>query len=662
MKNTKYFAILAASLSLTACSNDEAVLGGQNTAKKGMELKATLADEIAGRANITTGLSNWTFEFTENDNISVTNSAIDGEFYTFKRDTESFTSAVAEVTEEPTDWFAFYPSHEFDLVYQAGDAVSAANHYGMIGSTASATTGATGLEIALRSQVAILEVAYFEEDGLKLNVKSGNGWVTALSGKFDAAGEPFFDVTTKSEAVPLLSVTAKGTYYVAVPAGIKLELFNGETAIRKTVDAGLVAGKHYRMIVGEPRPAGSYGTAMARLSPDSEEETPVSWTQLWPGGPKFADMNVGATAVTAEVTLNSEKKYESACFGGYYTWGGSIDKDPNSEYNQGNSELVGDDDTATKLWGSNWKMPSYKAFSDLINTKYTDGGTRVENYKGIQGLNGYVFKGIGEYAYNEIFLPRCGYYEGVDQRAVGVGHYWTSTSVSYDEIKYLELGNYAPKIEDESGYLSQSVRAILAEPISGHGEAIINGQTVIKSWVQLWDGGPKFATNVAVNPDDVMGYFSFDEANQTGKDFIWGENWHTPSKSELDGLHTNNYYSDYIYIWYTQKNDQWGFLFNGRGYYYNACLFVPVMYEASSENGYCQLWSSDINSDLSCGSLLLNYNEYGSSVNSTGAPSTQKQLLCPVFNGTPCEAPVVNPGIGIGTNNEGIKLEGEEWE
>lgn len=64
----------------------------------------------------------------------------------------------------------------------------------------------------------------------------------------------------------------------------------------------------------------------------------VKWVQLWKGGPKFAEYNVGATHDMAED------------YGKLYAWGGSQDKV--DDHNTGSVVLKGTDDTATKLWGA----------------------------------------------------------------------------------------------------------------------------------------------------------------------------------------------------------------------------------------------------------------------------------------------------------------------
>lgn len=52
------------------------------------------------------------------------------------------------------------------------------------------------------------------------------------------------------------------------------------------------------------------------------------------------------------------------------------------------------------------------------------------------------------------------------------------------------------------------------------------GETI--SWVQLWAGGPKFATQ------NVAEKMTFTEACKTGDAYVWGNKWRTPTLDELN--------------------------------------------------------------------------------------------------------------------------------
>lgn len=58
--------------------------------------------------------------------------------------------------------------------------------------------------------------------------------------------------------------------------------------------------------------------------------------------------------------------------------------------------------------------------------------------------------------------------------------------------------------------------------------ATINGEKVEKEWVQLWSGGPKFAK------ENVAKTLNWSEATAEGSAYVWGANWRTPTKEEMN--------------------------------------------------------------------------------------------------------------------------------
>lgn len=62
--------------------------------------------------------------------------------------------------------------------------------------------------------------------------------------------------------------------------------------------------------------------------------------------------------------------------------------------------------------------------------------------------------------------------------------------------------------------------------------ATINGEKVEKEWVQLWPGGPKFAKENVENP------LNWSEATAEGSAYVWGANWRTPTKDEMNFVNT----------------------------------------------------------------------------------------------------------------------------
>lgn len=63
------------------------------------------------------------------------------------------------------------------------------------------------------------------------------------------------------------------------------------------------------------------------------------------------------------------------------------------------------------------------------------------------------------------------------------------------------------------------------------------------SWVQLWPGGPKFAT------ENVAEAMTLTDATKTGDEYLWGANWRTPTKDEMNFVNYNYiYHDDFGYI------------------------------------------------------------------------------------------------------------------
>ena len=171
----------------------------------------------------------------------------------------------------------------------------------------------------------------------------------------------------------------------------------------------------------------------------------VNWVQLWDGGPKFAEYNVGA---------ENNKPEDYGCL---YGWGGTQDKNKN-DYNKGSVPLTGDYDTATNLWGSNWRMPTQEEFHALpenVNCTWT------ENYNG-SGVNGWLCTGKGAYSSNSIFLPAAGFFGGVIiMKQNDHGRYWSSTPDDEDFSVFLTFTSDDSSIDVTYHKYGQSVRAVL---------------------------------------------------------------------------------------------------------------------------------------------------------------------------------------------------------
>ena len=379
MKKTLLFLIAATAMMMTGCSNDD--FGG---ATQGMTLNATV-EQPASRATIT-DLNDGTYQFSfdKDDKLNVTNSLVKS-YYTFTKNGETFTSSDAQPTTEAADWYAYFPGSTVDLTNQNGDLDGVANHYACAGKTASATTGADGLTIALKPQVAILRIKV-DSIACDIQVKtSDDKWVSGLEA---TKGTTEFTVTTSNSKVSLLTKPEPGTYYIAVPAGVKIAIYNDGTLVRATKDKGLTAGKYYNLTIGPVS-----GTAEATINRETKE---IGWVQLWAGGPKFATQNVAGTM----------------------TWTAAVN---------------------TNLWGDNWRLPTKEEMIGLVGS--TDvGNSFMTNTVKVEYLQenkvfGFKFTGVQPgYTENSIFLPTV---EGkVHDAEAGYGRYWTSDPVASKQTAY----------------------------------------------------------------------------------------------------------------------------------------------------------------------------------------------------------------------------------
>ena len=392
MKKTLLFLIAATAMMMTGCSNDD--FGG---ATQGMTLNATV-EQPASRATMTEETDgNYQFSFTDKDKISVGNTTLTSDYYIFTKSGEKFSCATAKPAGSDVDWYAYFPSTTLSLADQKGDLKGVANYYACAGKTAQATTGANGLAISLTPKVAILRIVKVDGNSTTcdINVKTGEKWVSGLTAKSNEAG---FDVVTSESKVTLLTASEPGTYYIAVPAGVKISICNGETTLRTTRDAGLTAGKYYTVTTGPVS-----GKAKATIKGETLETLDtldVDWVQLWAGGPKFATQNVDGTMTWSAAKENT-------------------------------------------FWGRNWRVPTKDEMG--LSANYTVNTEKVSAvYRcNENGVWGFEFTGITPgYTNVSLFLPANP--GALDSR--GEATYWTATPVGPNQAGYqLSLiggGNY----------------------------------------------------------------------------------------------------------------------------------------------------------------------------------------------------------------------------
>lgn len=300
MREVLYSVMMLAAVTFTACSNDEM---GETETPRGLTLSASV-ENLSTRASMTDESGTWKFAFEANDKVSVSNNKIN-DIYTFQNVSGgAFTCANATATNEAADWYAYFPGNNVDLTGQNGTLNGVANYLAAAGKTEQATTGEKGLAITLKAQVAVLRIVEADKEGaLDIHVKTGdNKWVTGLSAQ---KYQTKFDVKASNTKTTLFSkknAMAGDFSYVVVPAGVGIEVYNGEVLISKTT-SGLAAGKYYT-ITSVPTQGKSHATI-------NDTDELVDWVQLWPGGPRFATKNVDKT-----MTWN-----EAAKTGKDFAWG-----------------------------------------------------------------------------------------------------------------------------------------------------------------------------------------------------------------------------------------------------------------------------------------------------------------------------------------------------
>lgn len=354
---------MLATMVLAACSSDDTT---EPVVKRGMVLKANVEDTDT-RATITDTEGKWKFAFATNDVVKVGNDKVES-YYTFTYDGNLFTSTDAKQTTEAANWCAFFPSEKIDLTNQSGKFADVANKYALAGATESATTGSDGLTVTMKAKAAVLRIVGVNKDDiLDINVKTADGkYVSGLTADKKSAG---FKVDKSDTKVSLLSKQGAGVYYVVVPAGEKLSVYNGTKLMKTTKDAGLTAGKYYTLKTGDV---------------DGEEDATIDgvvvkkkWVQLWPGGPKFAKENVASKMTWTDATKTGDKY----------------------------------------VWGANWRTPTKEEMNFVTEHNLTPINTKAE-VAFQDGKAGILYTGIQPgYTDKTIFLPfemsNSGYYHTI---------------------------------------------------------------------------------------------------------------------------------------------------------------------------------------------------------------------------------------------------------
>lgn len=362
MKKILSFVLAAVALVFTACSNDETIeTSGNGQNNKGMVLVATVSQQDSRAAiDVNDKSGTWKFTFDDNDNVVVGNNTISS-YYTFTKSGDTFSSTDAKVTSSAADWYAYYPATTIDLTNQEGTSASAAKLYALAGKTAEATTGSTPLQISMDAKAAVLRIVKVDNYGpCDIYLKTADGkFVKGLKAKTNEAGYVVETSDTKVSVFTKESTGNAGIYYVIVPAGVKISVWNNDRCFKTTKDAGLTVGKYYTLTSGP-----TSGTATA-----NGETKPIGWVQMWIGGPRIAVKNASDKMTWAE------------------------------------ARKTGDD----YIWGKNWRTASSKEVE--IMGKKAEYGTMLNNdiltgtYEYNNTIHGFTLKGKQPgYISNNLYL------------------------------------------------------------------------------------------------------------------------------------------------------------------------------------------------------------------------------------------------------------------
>lgn len=208
---------------------------------------------------------------------------------------------------------------------------------------------------------------------------------------------------------------------------------------------------------------------------------------------KWATCNVGAT--------NSEE------FGGYYAWGETSEKSTYSwnTYSYGtymNEVNIGSDikgtkyDVAHEKWGSKWRMPTEKEFSEL----YTNCSIKKVTRNSVEGYEFTANNG------NSIFLPAAGY---KDNSGFQDGlRYWSSNVSSSDPGRAWYLMIKSNKY-NEISYSVLAVARMTGLPIRPVTEESGEEQTITPTGISVYPSsktikvGDTFTVSYSLSPSNA---------------------------------------------------------------------------------------------------------------------------------------------------------------
>ncbi len=409
------FIALAAIAALSSCSKENLVANEEN-GKEAQVFTATMEDGITSKA--TFDQTNKCALWEVGDVIS-----IDGHEYTADQAGASSTFTGSGATE--STHHAYFPAS----LYNGGTPTLPANvsekwAEGQFNMPMYAES--PDLNLSFKNLCGVLKITVTSAQLTSVECITVSSTNCATSGAFNVTDKKavLTDASNTANTVTVTYTDAVATdatgkvFYVAIPAqtykNLSIAVSDGTTTkvMTTTKDQDItVARNTVYPITFDGQPT----TGTAKRTGDFD----VNWVQLWASGPKFAEYNVGAENNKAED------------YGGDYTW-------------------TVNDDTATNLWGSNWRMPTKAEFENLLSNCNVAWTT-------VNGKSGRKFTGKGAYASNSVFLPAA-----FEQGRYGA--YWSSTPTPDNSGYDLYFESDSQEIDFKNApFFGISVRAVLAE-------------------------------------------------------------------------------------------------------------------------------------------------------------------------------------------------------
>lgn len=222
---------------------------------------------------------------------------------------------------------------------------------------------------------------------------------------------------------------------------------------------------------------------------DDPTVTPTTPSTETPATPEvkvsheYVDLGLPSKTLWATCNIGAEKPED---YGLYFAWGetkgytatdahsfewknlaycsGNTEKGPFTRYvgtndygkEDGNMELLPEDDAATKNWGEDWRMPTAEQFVELLNSYYTK--TEWTKKNGVYGR--LITSKTND---NTLFLPAAGIRVNNDIRMRGeYGCCWSCSLLptNSSEAFYLNFSSVNIDSYKDSRYYGRSIRPV----------------------------------------------------------------------------------------------------------------------------------------------------------------------------------------------------------